>query len=122
MSSFPFSIVVLPAPRTRIRDQRQELIRKRETETGKIPVFPQKLGTHGSLWGVQSVVCQITEELRMKISILLLSILSLAAIPKRQEGLKSPKVGEAIEVTPWGLSPSGDSGKGVRCEGSLVLC
>ena len=28
----------------------------------------------------------------------------------------------SIEVTPWGLSPSGDSGKGVRCEGSLVLC
>ena len=23
---------------------------------------------------------------------------------------------------PWGLSPSGDSGKGVRCEGPLVLC
>src|SRR5215469_9274637 len=28
----------------------------------------------------------------------------------------------SIEVTPWGLSPSGDSGKGVRCEGSLALC
>ncbi|HKD62131.1 MAG TPA: hypothetical protein VKB47_16840 [Terracidiphilus sp.] len=31
-------------------------------------------------------------------------------------------VESAIEVTPWGLSPSGDSGKGVGCEGSLVLC
>jgi len=41
---------------------------------------------------------------------------------EEQHASKGEQENPSIEVTPWGLSPSGDSGKGVQCEGPLVLC